>query len=317
MARVVVALGGNALSKAGETGTWGEALRNMRSVTAPLVGLLNQGDELLITHGNGPQVGSLLVQQELAKSRVAPLPMSALGGMTEGWIGFLIAQVLTSAIEKEGLGHSVVPIVTRSLVSAQDPSFRHPSKPVGPFYSENEARLLKKQFGWAMGHDPRRGGWRRLVPSPLPIDVIEGATLRRLFNSGFGSSTVFIAGGGGGIPVVRRRNGALEEVDAVIDKDRTAALLATTVHAEYLAIVTDVSHALIGFGTSHERELGRVAPEELQQHLAHGEFGEGSMKPKVEAALQFLAQGGKRAVITDAYGLPRALRGKAGTVIEG
>lgn len=316
MARIVVALGGNALSKAGEKGTWNEAVQNMRSVTKPLTEILGRGDELLVTHGNGPQVGSLLIQQELAKSQVSPLPMSALGAMTEGWIGLLISGVLTTAIEAEGLGHSVVPIVTRSLVSSRDPSFRHPSKPVGPYYSENEARLLKKQHGWVMGNDVRRGGWRRLVPSPIPIDVIEGPVLRRLYTAGMGVSTVFVAGGGGGVPVVRRRNGGLEEVDAVIDKDRTAALLASIIRAETLAIVTDVSHALIGFHSAREEPLGRVSADQLSRHLAHGEFGEGSMRPKVEAALQFLSHGGKRAIITDAYGLPQALKGKRGTVVE-
>ena len=317
MARVVVALGGNALSKAGEKGTWEEAVRNMRSMTRSLTGILGGGDELLVTHGNGPQVGSLLVQQELARSQISPLPMSALGAMTEGWIGLLISSVLTGAIEAEGLGHSVVPIVTRTLVSARDPSFRHPSKPVGPYYSENEARLLKKQLGWVMGNDVRRGGWRRLVPSPVPIDVIEGAVLRRFYSSGFGSSTVFVAGGGGGVPVVRRRSGALEEIDAVIDKDRTAALLASIVQAETLAIVTDVPQALVGFHSAREKPLGRVGADELSRHLANGEFGEGSMRPKVEASLQFLSHGGKRAIITDSYGLPRALKGRGGTVVEG
>ncbi|MCL4325071.1 MAG: carbamate kinase [Candidatus Thermoplasmatota archaeon] len=316
MSRVLVALGGNAISKAGEKGTWEEAVANMESVVRPIARLVEDGEELILTHGNGPQVGSLMIQQEAAKSEAAPLPMSALGAMTEGWIGFLISQVLTNAIEDSGGGHIVMPIVTRVVVSATDPSFRHPSKPVGPYYSENEARLLKKQRGWVMEHDPRRGGWRRIVPSPKPIDVIEGPAIRRLLDAGLGTWAIIVAGGGGGIPVVRRRGGKLEAIDAVIDKDRTAALLATMAGVETLAIVTDVPHACVGFNTARERPLGKVTSDELARHLQAGEFGNGSMRPKVEAALSFLAQGGRRAIITDAFRLGRALQGKAGTLVE-
>jgi len=325
MGRIVVALGGNALSKAGEKGTWGESLANMEVTAMHLARLVVDGEELVLTHGNGPQVGALLLQQEAAKFEVAPMPMHTLGAMTQGWIGYLIQQTLPKAMEEEGPPKrkkwptwppTVLPIVTRVLVSAKDPSFRHPSKPVGPYYSENEARLLKKQYGWSMIHDQARGGYRRLVPSPVPLEILEGEALDKLMDLGLSKWAVPVVAGGGGVPVIRRSDGTMEGVEAVVDKDRTAALLACAIEASTLAIVTDVPCVSTGFRTERETNLGKVNTRTLKRCLAAGEFGEGSMKPKVEAALEFVKNGGKRAIITDAHSLSRAIAGAAGTIIE-
>jgi carbamate kinase len=325
MGRIVVALGGNALSKAGERGTWEESVANMDETAKHIAKLAAEEEEIVLTHGNGPQVGSLLIQQEAAKFEVPEMPLSTLGAMTQGWIGFLVQQSLPKAMEKEGRPKggtqalwplTVLPLVTRVLVSMRDPSFRRPTKPVGPYYSENEARLLKKQHGWAMTLDSARGGWRRLVPSPIPLEVMEGPILKRLLDVGLSRWAIPVVAGGGGVPVARRADGRIVGVEAVVDKDRTAALLAEVVGASTLAIVTDVPAVSTGFRSTDEKQLGRVNAKAIKRHLDAGEFGEGSMKPKIEAALDFLKKGGKRAIITDAYSLTRAIEGAAGTIIE-
>ncbi len=314
MGRVVIALGGNAISRAGEKGTWEEARQNARSVVGPVVRLAARGAEIVLTHGNGPQVGNLLLQQE-ATREVEPLPLDAVGAATEGWIGYLLQQELTSALHRAHVDRFVVPIVTRVEVSPKDPAFQHPTKPIGRFYEDNEARLFMKQRGWTMVHDMARGGWRRVVPSPIPQRIVEGPVLRELFERGFGRRMLPLLAGGGGVPVVSRHRGTLEGVEAVIDKDRTAALLGSTVGAEDLAILTDVPQVCLGFRTPREKRLGRVRASQMREHLLQGEFGEGSMRPKVEAALAFLKDGGKRAIITDSDHFPMALKGQAGTVV--
>ncbi|MDE1820377.1 MAG: carbamate kinase [Euryarchaeota archaeon] len=315
MTRIVVALGGNAISRAGEAGTWEEARENARSVVAPLARMASKGTEIILTHGNGPQVGNLLLQQE-ATREVAPLPLDALGAATEGWIGYLLQQELGYALSRSGVLRPVIPVVTRVEVSGKDPAFAHPTKPIGRYYSDNEARLLTKQRGWTMVHDMARGGWRRVVPSPHPQRIVEGPVLRRMLEEGFGRRMVLLLAGGGGVPVVAKAGGRFEGVEAVIDKDRTAALLARSLGADELAILTDVDHVSIGFRTPRERRLGRVAASQLRTYLEGGEFGEGSMRPKVEAALSFISDGGRRALITDAEHFAHALQGTAGTIVE-
>jgi carbamate kinase len=317
MGRVVVALGGNALNRAGEAGTYEETLGHVRETVGPLLSLLKGGQQLVLTHGNGPQVGALLLQQDATRREVPPLPLDVLGAMSQGWIGYLIQQELATAIHAARLPHQVVVLLTRSEVAAHDPSFHHPTKPVGHFYPENEARLLAKQKGWTFVDDTARGGWRRVVPSPLPRHVIEASWVKDLYSARRVPPFVAILAGGGGVPVVRGSKGRWVGVEAVIDKDRTAALLAHLLGADTLAIVTDVPAVLVGFRTPHPRPLGRVTPAELRRHLQEGEFGEGSMRPKVEAALDFVGRGGARAIITDIRSLPEALKGRAGTVLTG
>ncbi|HTT26417.1 MAG TPA: carbamate kinase [Thermoplasmata archaeon] len=315
--RTVVALGGNALQRPGGLGHWAEAVERMRATVPALVALVGDGHDLVLTHGNGPQVGQLLREGEIAGREVPPRPMPVLGAETQGQIGGLIQQELGAALTRARLPRTVLTVISQVRVERRDPAFRRPSKPVGREYTEAEARLLRKREGWTLEHDVARGGWRRVVPSPRPVEWIEGPAVRAWLDAPAGRSVVPVVAGGGGIPVFRDRSGRIEGVDAVIDKDRTAALVAQQLGAETLAIVTDVPAAAVGFGRTWERWLGAVSKDELARFQAAGEFAEGSMGPKVEAGLSFLAGGGRRFLITDIPSLPRALRGEAGTRVEG
>lgn len=313
MSRVLVALGGNAIQRAHGRGTWEEAVRQTRRTAPALVEVVRNGHELIVTHGNGPQVGDLLREAELGAPEVPVPPMHVLGAESEGQVGYLIAQELGAELRRRHVPRAVVAIVSQTEVSSRDPAFRHPTKPVGRFYSAPEARRLRARPGWVMRNDPARGGWRRLVPSPRPLRWLEGPAVRRMFDAGLGPQFVPVVTGGGGIPVVRGRDGRYHGVDAVIDKDRTAALVATQLGADTLAIVTDVPGAAVGYGSARPHWLGRVSVRQLATHLAHGEFGEGSMAPKVEAGLDFLRHGGRRFIITNIPSLSAALADRAGT----
>lgn len=312
----MVALGGNALVRAGGTGTWAEAVGQMRRSALPLARVVADGNDLILTHGNGPQVGMSLRQNEVAQREVPARPLDVIGAETQGQIGYLIQQELTPALQTEGVPRTVLCLVTRMLVSPKDPAFKHPTKPIGQYYDENEARLLRKSRGWELVNDSARGGWRRLVASPRPLKWVEGETVRELLDRDLGLSWVPVVGGGGGIPVVQRGGGRLEGVDAVIDKDLGAAVIASQLKARTLAIVTDVPAVAVGFRRPWERWLGAVTPSEMASYLKRGEFAEGSMGPKVEAALEFLRAGGQRAIITDATSLGRALQDETGTRIR-
>jgi carbamate kinase len=287
----------------------------MRRAASALAAVAVTGRDLVVTHGNGPQVGSLLREAELGAGEVPPPPLFVLGAETQGQLGYLIAQELDAALRNARTDRRVFPVVSRTVVSARDPAFRTPSKPVGQFYPEAEARRLHRTLGWTLREDRQRGGWRRLVPSPRPLRWLEGDIVRAMLDAGFGARCVFVVTGGGGIPVVRRR-GRWEGVDAVIDKDRTAALVGHQLRADTLAIVTDVPGAALDYGTDHPRWLGRVGLEELARAWRRGEFAEGSMGPKVEAGIRFLRSGGRTFVITDIRSLAKALDGRAGTRVE-
>jgi carbamate kinase len=310
---LLVALGGNALQRAGGDGSWREARRQMARVGPVLAEIARTTAPLVVTHGNGPQVGVLLRQNEIGAGEVPPRPLDVLGAETQGQIGYLVQTELTRALHAARVARSVLAVVSRTEVRANDPAFRRPTKPVGRFYTEGEARLLRKSNGWVMVHDVARGGWRRLVPSPRPVRWLEGHAVRRLLEPGRGSRWIPVVAGGGGIPVVRRPNGAYEGVEAVIDKDLGAALVATELGLPTLAIVTDVPAVAVQFGRSGERWLGETTRGELARWAREGEFAEGSMGPKVDAGLQFLRRGGRRFVVSDIPSLPRALRGEAGT----
>lgn len=316
MAGILVALGGNALHRAGGKGSWDEAREQMRRTVTVLAEIAAGGDILVLSHGNGPQVGALLRQNELAAREIPPRPMDVLGAETQGQIGYLIQTELTPALRRRNVDRSVLTVISRTEVSSGDPAFAHPSKPVGRYYAEDEARVLRKQYGWAMEYDGARGGWRRIVPSPRPVRWIEGAAVRSLLESGLGTRWIPVVAGGGGIPVVRRPDGSFEGVEAVIDKDLAASMVARELGVETLAIVTDVPGAAVSFGKRGERWLTQVSRRELAEYWKRGEFGEGSMGPKVAAGLEFLEGGGRRFVITDIPSLARALRGEAGTRAE-
>ena len=306
--RVVIALGGNAILQPGQVGTFEEQLFNIDAAMRRVAALAAGGWRVVLTHGNGPQVGNLLIQNALAAGAVAPMPMDVCGAESQGQIGYLAAQALGNHLRKRGAGLPVVCLVTQVAVDPADPAFEHPTKPVGPFYTEGEARRMMLEEGLAMREDAGRG-WRRVVPSPEPVEIVELPAVRGLLSGG----ALVVCSGGGGVPVTRAR-GALSGTDAVIDKDLAAALLARELGAEALLILTDVPRAYLGYGTPQQEALGRVTASEMRAHAAAGHFKAGSMGPKVEACLRFAEAGGE-AIIASLTEVEEAMAGRAGTHI--
>jgi carbamate kinase len=306
----VVALGGNALIRAREHGSYGEQRHNVQITAAALADLARAGHRLVITHGNGPQVGNILLQQECASETVPPMPLDVCGAETQGQIGYMFQQALADALDQAGLPHSVATIITQTLVDTNSPAFKNPSKPIGPFYDEALAERLRVSKGWTIIEDSGRG-YRRVVASPEPIDIVEKAAIRLLADSG----VVVIASGGGGIPVARDDSGRLRGVEAVIDKDRAAALLATLVGARLLLVLTDADQVALNYGTAHQVDLDRITVSEARAYASSGHFPPGSMGPKIEGAVYFLTHGGERVIITRPGLISTALEGKAGTHI--
>jgi len=274
---------------------------------APIV---NNGYRVLVTHGNGPQVGFILLRSEIAKDTLHQVPLANCVADTQGAIGLQIAQSLKNEFLLSGLDQEGVAIVTQVVVDEHDPSFADPSKPIGPFMTEEEARQHEVEDGWAIGEDAGRG-WRRLVPSPDPLEIVELSTIRALLNSG----VLVVAAGGGGIPVIYKPDGTLRPRPAVIDKDASSCLLASELGASIFVISTDVDKVALNFGTPRQVEVDRMNAEECRQHLAAGHFAPGSMKPKIESALRFLERGGKDVIITQPHNLQGALDGIYGTHI--
>lgn len=308
---VVVALGGNALSPAGEEGTITEQFRHTRESLGAVVELAREGWRIAIVHGNGPQVGNALVQNELARQAVPPLPLGVLVAGTEGWIGYMIQQSLQNALSRHGIERQVVTLVTQVLVDRDDPSLTEPTKPIGRTMDEATARALAQEMGWEIR--PAKGGWRRVVASPRPVGIVERDMIRTLVAEGH----LVIAAGGGGTPVYHDAELGLEGVDAVVDKDRAAAVLAQEIQADTLLILTDVDAVYTGYGTAAARALRRLSVADAERLLARGELGAGSMAPKVEAAAQFVRSGGRRAVIARLERGLEAVLGHAGTEIVG
>jgi carbamate kinase len=310
--RVVIALGGNAMTGPDGSATPG-AQRDAIAVAAEhIADVVASGVEVVLTHGNGPQVGNLLVKNELAADVVPPVPLDWNVAQTQATIAFTLADELDAALELRGLARRTAGLVTRTLVDPDDPGFRDPSKPVGRFVQKAEAeRFIAHGQVW---EDRGEKGWRRVVASPEPRSVVDAPAIHALVDAGF----VVVCAGGGGIPVVDdgRDGHALRGVEAVIDKDLTAAILAREVDADTLVIATDVPNVMIDFGSPSERPLGRVTVAEMRAHAAAGQFARGSMGPKVEAALRFVEAGGKRAVITSLEHIADAVSGDdAGTVL--
>jgi carbamate kinase len=314
--RLLIALGGNALARPGHAAAWAEAVRQMRRTAPALARLAAAGHELVLTHGNGPQVGQLLRQDEIARREVPFLPLPVLGAESIGQIGFLIQQELSPALGRAHTPRTVLPMVSRMEVAPDDPAFRAPSKPVGTYYSAQRARAVALRTGWTMGKDPAGRGWRRLLPSPRPRRWLEADAVRSFAARGGLASTVPVVAGGGGVPVVRRGRGRFDGVDAVIDKDRSAALVARALDVDRLIIVTDVPGAAFDYGTPSPRWIGRITAAELSAALRRGEFASGSMRPKVEAVLDFVRHAGGQAIITDIASLSRAVAGRTGTRVS-
>ena len=310
--KVVVALGGNALEDKALPPTAASQLQVARRTAEYLAQLSCAGYELAVVHGNGPQVGRILLASETAAETTPPMPFDVCGAMSQGYIGYHIQQALTDALRKRGLPIPVVTVVTQMVVDRTDPAFQNPTKPIGPFYSEEQARALEQSKGYTMKEDSGRG-WRRVVPSPKPRRIVEIGTIRTLWDT-----TVSIACGGGGIPVIEKEDGTLEGVAAVIDKDLAACELAQEMDADILMILTEVPAVAIHFGKPDQTDLGEVSASELERHAADGQFGAGSMLPKVQAAVEFVKSApGRRAIITSLDLGLEALAGKCGTRISG
>ena len=308
--RVVVALGGNAMSPAGGTGSVTELRAALAAAAVPLAELVGAGAAVVLTHGNGPQIGQLLLQQEAAALQVPPMPMDVCGAATQGELGYLLAEAVGAALRRRGLRQQVLPLVTRVVVDPADPAFGSPTKPVGPEYDRAVAQAMAAASGHAFG-EVRPGRWRRLVPSPRPLGFVETDPIRLLAGSGH----VLVAGGGGGVPVVPGPDGGFRGVEAVVDKDRTAAVLGLLVGAEVLAILTEVPQVQLGWGTPAARPVAKLSVSEARGLLAAGEFPAGSMGPKIEACCEFVAAGGSRAVIGALDQATEVVLGSAGTTI--
>ena len=306
---IVIALGGNAIKKADEEGTAQQQLQNVKVTCKHILEIIKRGYRVVITHGNGPQVGNLLIQQEEARKLVPPQPLDILGAMTQGQIGYMLQQTLTNYLRKEGLNMPVATVITQVLVNKDDPDFNNPSKPVGPFYTRKEAEKLIEEKGYVIKKvKPGRRAYRRVVPSPNPIEIIEKDVIKMLVETG----AIVIASGGGGIPVINEK-GQLKGVEAVIDKDLAGEKLAEIVNADIFLILTDVEKVKLNFGKPDEKDLDRLTIAEAEKYLEEGHFLPGSMKPKVIACIRFLKAGGEKAIITSLDKAVEALEGKTGT----
>ena len=308
--KVVVALGGNALEDKQLPPTAQSQHQVLQRTAQQLSQLSLSGYELAIVHGNGPQVGRILLASETAAQVTPPMPFDVCGAMSQGYIGYHIQQTLTAALRAQGKDIPVVTVVTQVVVDPADPAFSHPTKPIGPFYTQAQAEALARERGYHMKQDGDRG-YRRVVPSPQPQRIVEIGTMKTLWNT-----TITIACGGGGVPVVERSDGHLEGVAAVIDKDLAACRLGIEMEADVLMILTEVPAVALHFGTPQQESLGEVKAEELEQYAHQGHFGEGSMLPKVKAAIQFARSApGRRAIITSLDKGLEALAGKCGTQV--
>jgi carbamate kinase len=308
--RLLVAVGGNAIHPAGIKGTGEEQFVIAARAGRTLLPLLEMDNELIVTHGNGPGIGKVLMRQALARHRVVPMPMDICVANSQGGIAYVLMQALENALREAGNPRHVVCLLTQVEVDADDSAFADPAKPVGYFFNEEEAKALAEEMGWVMREDAGRG-WRQVVPSPLPRHVVDISLIDAVARRG----SVVIAGGGGGIPVVRQPNGVRRGVEAVIDKDRTSALIANVLGIKDMLILTGVGSVAVNFGKPDQRELEVVTVSELRSHLADGQFPAGSMGPKVEAAIQFIEEGGRRAVIAHLDDCLAALKGEAGTSV--
>jgi carbamate kinase len=307
--RVVIALGGNALLRRGAEDTYEEMYAAARGAAETIADIAADGWEVVVTHGNGPQVGRILIQQEAAAKQVHPMPLDVCGAESQGQIGYLLQVTIGDVFFERGMERPVATILTLTRVRPNDPAFRRPTKFIGPFFTEARARKLADQHGWVVRRDPH-GGWRRVVPSPKPYSIVETPVIARLVAEG----VVVIAAGGGGVPVIEKGPRLIGR-EGVVDKDLAAAILAREVDAPVLLILTDVPKVQRGFGSLMPQDLDRLSLDEARRLLKRGEFETGSMGPKVEAAVHFVEAGGTRAVIGDLTLAREALRGEAGTEV--
>jgi len=307
----VVALGGNAILRNGERGEFAQQFENTRWSMRAIGELITTGYDVVVTHGNGPQVGNLMLMVDHARGLVPETPLSVANAMTSGSMGYMIAQCLRNMMLASGVRKNVVTVPAQVLVDKDDPAMSHPSKPIGPFYQEQEARALAREKGWILRDDARRG-WRRYVASPYPVDIIEKDAIRHLLDQGF----VVITCGGGGVPVRLESDGTLSGVDGVIDKDLASMRLALSIGAAILVIITAVPRVSLKFGEPEQQDLPCMTVAQARHFQEEQQFPSGSMGPKIQAAIEFVqADARNRAIITDVDGLVPALEGKEGTTV--
>ena len=307
---IVIAIGGNSLITDSEHMSVVDQYRAAGETASHIAPLVEAGNRVVVTHGNGPQVGFILMRSELTRDVLHQVPLANCVADTQGSIGMQIAQTLQNAFQRLGGEQQVAAIVTQVLVDADDPSFVKPTKPIGPFMSEAEAQQHAENDGWAVAEDANRG-WRRVVPSPAPLEILEMPVIRALVES----DTIVVAAGGGGIPVIRKPDGALRPRPAVIDKDAASCLLARELGATVLVFSTDVDKVALNFGTPEQTDIDRMTASDCRRYLDEGHFAVGSMRPKIEAALAFLDAGGEEAIVTQPHHLEEAMRGGQGTHI--
>ncbi|MBS3917549.1 MAG: carbamate kinase [Deltaproteobacteria bacterium] len=306
----VLAIGGNSLIKDKNHIALSSQYEAIQETSKYIAELIAEGMRLIITHGNGPQVGFIYRRGELARHELPLIPLDICGADTQGAIGYMIQMALLNEFGKMGIKKKVVAVVTKTIVDRDDPSFQNPTKPIGSFMSEEEALTHKKESGWEVMEDAGRG-FRRVVPSPIPREIVELDVIRSLMTSGY----IVIAAGGGGIPVIRNEQGDIKGVEAVIDKDMGSSLLARNLGADTFIISTTVDAVYLNFGKENQRPIRRTTLPEIKQYLKEGHFKPGSMRPKIEAIIEFLEGGGQKAIIASPENLLKAVRGESGTTI--
>lgn len=308
---VLVALGGNAILRHKEEGTAKEQFENVRETCRHLAEMVDEGYRIAVTHGNGPQVGDILLAYELAKGTLPPMPLDVCGAQSQGMIGYMLQHSLQNELHSRDIHIPVATILTRTQVDRDDPAFSNPSKPIGPFYTAMEAKKLREEKGWVIDNDSGRG-YRRKVPSPGPVKILEELAIGEIFAEGI----IVIACGGGGIPVMETEAKEFVGVEAVIDKDHVAALMGNLIKAETLLILTDVPCVYLNYGRPDQVRLDCLTPDEAGDYLRKGQFPPGSMGPKIESALRFIEGGGKRVIISSLESASLAMKEHAGTVIK-
>jgi carbamate kinase len=306
----LVAFGGNALLRPEDRGTQEEQIARAKQAARWLAEIVRAGYKLVVVHGNGPQVGNILVQAEEASTKIPPQSLDVAVAQTEGSIGFMLQQAIRNRLESIGLSGDVTTVLTEVEVDVNDLAFKRPTKPIGPFFTRYRAEALERDLGWTMREDSGRG-WRHVVPSPRPLRVLNVSTISRMLDT----AAVVIAAGGGGVPVVRGRDGQWRGIEAVIDKDFAASLLAAELSVDLFMIMTNVAQVSIDFGQPTQSSLARLTVDEAEKHLAAGQFPAGSMGPKIEAAVQFVRSSGKSVLISDVDHIREAIGGSGGTLI--
>ena len=307
---VVIAIGGNSLIKDAKHMTVLDQYLAAGETSHHIAALVKDGYRVVVTHGNGPQVGFILMRSEIAKTQLHQVPLESCVADTQGAIGYQVEQTLLNELRRQGIKRDIVAVVTQVVVDAADPAFTNPTKPIGPFFTKEDAELHREKDGWAVKEDAGRG-WRRVVPSPRPLEIIEERVIETLLNNG----VVVIAVGGGGIPVVRRVSGDLQGCAAVIDKDLASCLLAKNLKADIFVISTGVDKVAINFGKPDQRFIDKMTVAEAERYLREGQFPAGSMGPKIEAAIDYLKHGGKKVIITQPHLIEDAIHGRTGTHI--